>query len=361
MNKWTIKRGRAALFLTVVGCLFSTTLATADPVVRQATGPNAAAIQAAVDAFRSDLGPNNGTTAGSQLTGRREISWDAGGAGATAQTFPPDMFTFAGRGAVFESFGTGFQISGQPSPEFGNLNPAYPTLFNAFSSPRLFTPLDSNTMVVSFIVPSGIDTTAASVTGFGAVFTDVDIEGSTFMTFFSRDGAIMHEVEVPAAPGDGNLSFVGVSFDEGELIGFVLIKSGNTALGLQGPNETGDRDLVVMDDFIYGEPVPHEGITIAPSTARLFRQGAFDIVVSLEGAPAAPVSGRVLLNGSDVTAAFIACVTQTQQTTGSGSLACALPRGFLAPGEYTLQVQVTLSDGTTLRNSATWFVSNAVP
>jgi hypothetical protein len=106
--------------------------------------------------------------------------------------------------------------------------------------------------------------------------------------------------------------------------------------------------------------VPHEGLAIAPA-GRIFRQGTFDIVLSLEGAPAAPVSGQVLLNGTDVTAAFIACVTETQQATGSGSLACALPRGFLAPGECTLQVLVTLANGTTLRNAATWSVSNAVP
>lgn len=361
MNMWNlgrIARGSTTLFLTVLASLASTTLATAGPVVRQATGPDAAAIQAAVDAFRNDLGgPNNGSTLGSQLTGRREISWDGGGAAANATNFPVNMVTFSNRGALFESLGTGFQISGQPLPEFGNLNPLYPTLFNPFSSPRLFTPLDSNTMAVSFIVPAVSNFTDAAVTGFGAVFTDVDFEGSTFMVFFTPDGRIMHEVEVPAAPGDGYLSFVGVSFDDGELIGSVLIKSGNTA---PGPDETGGRDIVVMDDFIYGEPVPHEGIAIAPA-GRIFRQGAFDIVLSLEGAPAAPTSGRVLLNGADVTAAFLACVTETQQATGSGSLACSLPRGFLAPGEYTLQVQVTLANGTTLRNAATWFVSNAVP
>ena len=33
----------------------------------------------------------------------------------------------------------------------------------------------------------------------------------------------------------------------------VTITSGNTKLG---PNETPGRDLVVMDDFIYGEPTP---------------------------------------------------------------------------------------------------------
>jgi hypothetical protein len=33
----------------------------------------------------------------------------------------------------------------------------------------------------------------------------------------------------------------------------VRITSGNTALG---PNESANRDLVVMDDFIFGTPTP---------------------------------------------------------------------------------------------------------
>ncbi|MFN2514325.1 MAG: hypothetical protein ABR568_23295, partial [Pyrinomonadaceae bacterium] len=51
------------------------TVAMADPVViRSASGADAAAIQAAVDQFRADLGnPNNGNAAGPLPGGRREI------------------------------------------------------------------------------------------------------------------------------------------------------------------------------------------------------------------------------------------------------------------------------------------------
>ena len=57
---------------------------------------------------------------------------------------------------------------------------------------------------------------------------------------------------VPNFPGNETLSFLGVDFDA-PIISSVRITSGNTALG---PNETAGLDLVVMDDFIYGEPVP---------------------------------------------------------------------------------------------------------
>ena len=49
-------RLRAVGILTILATVASTGLATAGPVVREAAGANAAAIQAAVDLFRADLG-----------------------------------------------------------------------------------------------------------------------------------------------------------------------------------------------------------------------------------------------------------------------------------------------------------------
>ena len=44
--------------------------------VQQAAGPNAAAIQSAVDAYRTGLGTLNANNPGSVGSGRREINWD---------------------------------------------------------------------------------------------------------------------------------------------------------------------------------------------------------------------------------------------------------------------------------------------
>ena len=83
-----------------------------------ATGADAATLQATVDAFRNAVGnPNNGNVPGPFTSGRREINWDGGGAGAAATTFPVPMTTFntatVARGAVFTTPGTSFEISGQ--------------------------------------------------------------------------------------------------------------------------------------------------------------------------------------------------------------------------------------------------------
>jgi hypothetical protein len=97
----------------------------ADPIaIRSGTGPDGASILTIVEQFRTDLGGiNNGNTLGSQGSGRREINWDGGGAAANATVFSSPMTTFNSglttRGAVFTTPGTGFEISGQPSPEFG--------------------------------------------------------------------------------------------------------------------------------------------------------------------------------------------------------------------------------------------------
>jgi hypothetical protein len=48
----------------------------------------------------------------------------------------------------------------------------------------------------------------------------------------------------------GSLSFLGVGFDGGERVFLVRITSGNRVLKKPA------RDVVVMDDFIYGEPQP---------------------------------------------------------------------------------------------------------
>lgn len=239
--------------------------AQAAPITFSAGGSDdPASIQATVDAFRAALGdPNNGNAPGSQAGGRREINWDGGGDAAPAATFPIPMTTFQGRGAVFTTPGTGFEISGQPTPEFGDINAAYPDQFTAFSSPRLFTALGSNITDVLFFVP-GSDT-PASTSGFGAVFTDVDLAGSTFMEFYGAGNVLLHSSQVaPGTTQSGSLSFLGILFDAGEAVTRVRITSGNAALGSL---ESDGIDLVVMDDFIYAEP--QELVQALPEPAAL--------------------------------------------------------------------------------------------
>lgn len=235
--------------------------------IREATGPNIAAIQGVVDTFRNDLGGGaaNANQVGSVGVGRREINWDAvPDTFASPNAFPGDFFNAAvtgkARGAVFTTpdGANNFQVSaktGNPTTtplRFGNLNASYETSFGVFSPERLFTSTNNNIIDVNFFIPG--TKTPAVVTGFGAVFTDVDQAGSSKLEFFDAAGNSMFSRQVLATPGDGSLSFLGVTFDQG--IARVRITAGEAALGANDVTQGGSKDLVVLDDFIYGEPNP---------------------------------------------------------------------------------------------------------
>jgi len=234
----------------------------AAPIVRSAGGSNdTASIQAAVDAFRADLGSLNPNQPGSFPTGRREINWDGvpDALSATNQ-LPADFFNGPAspraRGAIFETPGTGFQVSADSNNpdstpvEFANINPNYPSVFRTFSPERLFISLDSNITDVQFFVP-GTDT-PATVSGFGSVFTSVDLADSTSIEFFKRNGSSIGKFSVPAGTGAESLSFLGVSFTQ-ERVARVRITTGNAALG-PSANDGSGVDVAAMDDFIYSEP-----------------------------------------------------------------------------------------------------------
>ena len=324
----------------------------AGPVVREAAGANAAAIQAAVDAFRADLGgANNGNVAGTQAGGRREINWDGGGAAATVTLDPSPMTRFSARGATFLTPGTGFEISGQPAPLMVELNAGYAGLFAAFSAPRVFAPLDSNVMDAVFHVP-GNTAVPAAVTGFGAVFTNVDLAGATRMRFYAPDGALLYERAVPAATGNATLSFLGVSFNAGEVVSRVEIVTGNVALGL---NEKVGANVVVMDDFLYAEPVATQGLTLTPGTGTTFRSASTDFVIALGAAPGALTGGRIWFDGYDVTASLLGCLRPGTIAGGGQTFRCTLAAGLVPAGEHTLQVELQFG-AERRRNAVRWSV-----
>lgn len=252
----------------------TSTAEVSDPVaVFQAAGPSASSIQSTVDQYRAAVGaPNNGNGP-SAVSGRREINWDGGS--TTNETTAVAGNPFSGflitRGALFTTpDGTGFvQAPAGTDVAPGGLaglfgNPTYKTSFRAFSASRLFSAIGGKVTEVSFFLPGG-GNVPATVSGFGAVFTDVDQpngsgparkrgnrNASTLIEYYSAAGQLLFSSFVPASPGDGGLSFFGVVFPDAR-IATVRITSGDVA---PGPNDTEKQDVVVMDDFIYGEPRP---------------------------------------------------------------------------------------------------------
>lgn len=236
------------------------------PIVFQAAGPSVASIQNSVAQYRLALGePNNGNST-SKENGRREINWDGAAANLDTAISGNPLTTFAvTRGALFTTpDGSGF-VQATPAGLASLFNnPTYGTIFKAFSQFRLFSAIGGNVTNVDFFVPGG-NNVPATTRGFGAVFTDVDQpdgsgpgeklgnrHASTLIEYFGRNGELLFSSFVPASPGNGGQSFFGVVFSDAR-IARVRITSGNV---IPGPNDAGRQDVVMMDDFLYGEPRP---------------------------------------------------------------------------------------------------------
>ena len=256
---YTIKKFLVGSFALL---LFSSLTNATPATVYQAVGPNAASIQSTVDQFRAALGgANNGNARGPLREGRREINWDGGGSTATSLGSTPFDVFLNSRGNRCITPGSGFVQAPATglADVFGNLS--YATIFKAFSPVRLFSPIGSNVTETVFFVP-GVQNVTATTRGFGVVFSDVDFpdesdpgtksgnrQPSTFIEYFGKGGEILFSSSVPSSPGDGNLSFFGIVFDDPR-----IAKVRITAGAAPGADDTEDSDVVMMDDFIYGEP-----------------------------------------------------------------------------------------------------------
>ncbi len=215
-------------------------------------------IGAALEQYRRLLGADNGGEPGTKgASGYREINWDSLPDEESAPNlYAPDFFNQPeaplARGIVLKTTGEGLMVSADSDnptgtlPRFGNINPGYVDAFSTFSGERLFSPIGSNIVEVTFFVP-GTDTPAI-VSGFGGVYADVDVDYYGF-EYFDAAGNSLGKYQIPLA--DNGLSFLGVVFDDA-VVARVKIQFGT---GVIGPNDgAGEVDISVMDNIIFGEP-----------------------------------------------------------------------------------------------------------
>ena len=213
------------------------------------------AIEADVETLRALLGdPNNGVAPGPLDSGRREINWDGVPASVTnVPNFPLDFFLVnSPRGLGYNAIDPGLEVSDQ---RFADINPTYAAEFTPFSGQKLFSPIGSNVSAVTFLLPGPVLGAKTPVRGFGVVFSDVDVAGSTGIILLGVDGRKLGRILAPVRSDARGSSFVGAVFRDAVIEGAILI-SGNGALSPteKDISQGGRLDLVVMDDFIYGEP-----------------------------------------------------------------------------------------------------------
>jgi hypothetical protein len=209
-------------------------------------------LTAKVDEFRATVGnPVNGGGVGPQPGGRREIRWD----GVPAQFVNTDAFPedfFLGAGLISTTDGAGLRVSDN---DFRDLNPTYEAEFEAFSPTKTFMAAGSARMTLEFRVPGTQD--AGRTNGIGIVFSDIDEDGTAYIEPFTSDGESLGRYVAPPRIDAAGHSFIGVVFDR-PIIARVEVVSGEAALaaGRNDVSQGGADDLVVTDDFIYGEPQP---------------------------------------------------------------------------------------------------------
>lgn len=267
----SITRLRCAALL--LGAAFTLTTQ-ASPIVFSGTGADAGT---QFNAFRTAVG------------GGSRIAWDGvrlDGTDANPATsiidagntvaIPVDRFR--GAGAIYAA---PYAVSGDG---FASVNPATAGQFPAFSPRNTFamfdtTPGEFNDRFIaqSFVLPG--TATVAGSRGFGAIFADVELPGSSSIEYFGRNAngerVSLGKFDVPVGQS-GEIQFLGVVFDD-PIIADVLLTVGTNALfnfsggniaSFGGENLGRGIDLAVTDDFVFATPQLLRSVPI-PSTLLL--------------------------------------------------------------------------------------------
>lgn len=216
------------------------------------TAGDSSAVIGKINQFRGHTGnPVNTTPMAS--AGRREINWDGVPAEFVSPLlFPANFFNSTDaaapdgrkRGLVYVPANAGLLVSDK---NFQEVDAAYKGQFNAFSKSKIFSAKGTTITEIKFLVPG--TNTAAYVTSFGLVFSDVDNADATIVEIYEGDKLIGRS---KAQVADKKFSFVGLHTHSAKITR-VKITSGNTVLA-PGVTDGKSKDIVVMDDFIYSEP-----------------------------------------------------------------------------------------------------------
>lgn len=220
-----------------------------DVVVDRGFG-DSAGVGISVNKFRATAGQTVNTAPGA-TGGRREVNWDGVPDSSAADFFnptAPEAPAGRKRGLVYFPSTVLLRTS---LTGFSNIDPGYANQFKPFTKPRLFNAHNTNVTEIRFKVP-GTDVDAF-VKSIGIVFADVDDANATTVEIFEGNKSLG---VAKAQPSNGQFSFVGMSTPQGKITRVKIITgNGVLAAGVKDVSDGGSKDLVVMDDFIYSEPV----------------------------------------------------------------------------------------------------------
>jgi hypothetical protein len=214
-------------------------------------------ITTGLNQFRQILGSTLNTMPGA-VGGRREINWEGVPDSLLGKPLPPKFFNPVGtdpalaprqRGLTYDPGGGTFMVS---NTNFSNINDKAAGEFAAFSGTKTFA---NTTNVVWQIDPQPPGIAApATVQGFGIVFSDVDKDSSTFLEFFNETRSL-GKFFVPKHDNTSSFSFLGVYFKKEKVTAIRVSHEGFLSANENDISQGGTKDLVILDDFLYDEPV----------------------------------------------------------------------------------------------------------
>ena len=151
---------------------------------------------------------------------------------------------------------------------FASVNPGSAGQFTPFSPNNTFVMFDPNDGVFedrlieqTFVVPG--TNTSAVTSGFGAIFTDVELAGTSSIEYLGSSGNSLGKFDVPVG-ANGEIQFLGVLFDKPVIKEVVLTVGTNATFSFDGSSvkSFGSEslaegiDLAATDDFLFATPTP---------------------------------------------------------------------------------------------------------
>ena len=212
-------------------------------------------IAPSMDQFRQILGITVNTTPGA-VGGHREINWEGVPDSLMNKTLPTNFFNTTDnstpsrqRGLAYEVGSGEFRVSNN---NFADVNSVASSQFSAYSGTKSFANISSNLWQIDPQV-AGV-AVAATVKGFGIVFSDVDENNTTFMEFFNEKGSL-GKFYATAHNSSSSFTFLGVYFKNEKITAIKVGHDGVLADGQKDISQGGPKDLVTLDDLLYDEPV----------------------------------------------------------------------------------------------------------
>jgi hypothetical protein len=169
---------------------------------------------------------------------------------------PEDFFNPVGAGApVARQRGLVYADAGDAmvsKSNFADINVQASPEFASFSGNKTFAVTNSNLWPIGFKVAG--TNTAAAVKGFGLVASDVDKANTSFIEFFEGDKSL-GKFYLPIHDNTSSFSFLGVYFPGNKITRIQIGHEGILSTGEKDITQGGPKDLIILDDFIYSEPI----------------------------------------------------------------------------------------------------------